>query len=217
MKGMRTINTAIFLIVALMFSCEDIFVDDISSQEVTLIAPADSVNTHETNQLFLWEPIEGASKYQVTFFSPDRATAGAVVLDSTVNETSFKLSLDPASYEWCVSATNGVYSTVTSCHKLIISESLESKQIKLLAPADKLETSKSGQVFWWEPVSGATEYTLVVVSPSLLKLDQIVLDTAIAKTSFTKELEVGKYEWCVKASDGKVTTEMFCRTLEVVD
>jgi hypothetical protein len=217
MTRIRLTKTFIFLAVSVTLSCEDILVDDISANEVILVAPADSVSTYETNQQLLWDPVIGVTEYQLTLFSPDLATAGSVLLDTVLTANSFKLSLNPGAYEWCVKGSNGFYSTAAACRKLIVQESVGAKQIKLLAPADELRTSKLKQTFWWEALTGATQYTLIIVSPDLLTLDQIVLDTTLTKTSVTKELEVGKYEWCVKASDGKTATEMFCRTLEITE
>jgi hypothetical protein len=217
---MRLINynkAIIFFSITAIMSCEDIFVADIASSEVTLVAPADSADTYETMQMFLWEQVKGATEYNITLFSPDLATAGSVILDSVVVEPSFKVSLAPGAYEWCVKASNGFYTTRIACNKLVIKEGVGAKQVQLIAPADDSESSNAEQIFWWEPVSGAMEYTLIVVSPDLLTPNRVLLDTIIKKNLFIKELLIGEYEWCVKAGDGRTTTDMFCRTLKIVE
>lgn len=214
---MRRKSKVGFFILCLMAACSDILVEDISDEVVSIVAPADSVSTYDAEQLLLWDPVEGATEYELIIFTPDLARASSIVLDTVISQTSFRTALIPASYEWCVRAGNGAYSTVQTCHKLIVKEDLENGEVILLAPADALSTKTTKQTFLWTPVSGATEYHLTIVSPDLLAVERVVVDEVITKTSFRVELIPGQYEWCVTAGDGTKVTASVCRKLEIAE
>jgi len=217
MKARRIINGLVCLLLFTAIACSDIFVENITDSVVTIIAPADSVFTYDKEQSLLWEPVNGATEYRLLIFTPDQATASSIVVDTTLTATSFKAGLPPASYEWCITASNGAYTTASTCNKLIVLDDLSDTELLLLAPGDGLSTSTPQVTFSWEKVPGATGYHLRVASPDFDAIETMVIDTTVSTTSFKATLEVGDYEWCVIGVSGEKQTSATCRKLQIVE
>jgi hypothetical protein len=204
-----------YCLITVIVSCDDIFVDDISDESITLIAPNDSLLTQELNHTFVWEKLQGATEYQVII------SAGAVLTDTIVAKTSLFHKLDTGVYQWCVRGMNGGYETPFSCRSLEIGEKIpediSAEIVVLTAPSNNLETKNTKQVFLWESVEGATKYELIIASPSLASPENGVVTKVLNTTTYTAELELGKYQWCVKAMNRKYKTENSCNFLEVID
>lgn len=90
---------------------------------------------------------------------------------------------------------------IISCSEFI-ERSVENRKVILLAPADKQESSKYNQNFWWEPVEDALFYRLQVVSPDFNSPAELIVDTLIGRDKFEFSLSPGKYEWRVRAENG---------------
>tara|TARA_R110002051_G_scaffold2660_1_gene14286 strand:+ start:29010 stop:29363 length:354 start_codon:yes stop_codon:yes gene_type:complete len=95
----------------LLFSCEAIFVEDISQENVVLIAPSDNSEVATGNIHFNWQGIVDATNYQIQIATPNFNQASQVVLDSTVTATFFLKELGIGDYEWRIKASNSDYST----------------------------------------------------------------------------------------------------------
>ena len=61
----------LFALSSLLLSCEDIFEEDLSHEEVRIIAPADGVSVDAGTVMFLWEEVPGATSYRITVVSPE--------------------------------------------------------------------------------------------------------------------------------------------------
>jgi hypothetical protein len=217
MKAIPIIKaTAVFLI-SLLISCDDILVEDISDKEVVLMAPANSVQIRKAEQILLWEAVAGATQYEVFVFSPDLASAKEIVIDTIVTKPTFLVRLPAASYEWCVKASNGAFETNLACHKLIVKEDLSERTVTLVSPPADHQNNKTTQHFLWNKVPGASQYNLIIVSPNLASANDVVVNTTISKNSFSWDLPVGDYEWCVTAMDDEESTPVACNKLEVTD
>ena len=72
------IITRIFIIsiasIGILFGflrCDDIFEDDISTENISLYAPSDSIVTKIITHTFWWEEVEGADEYNLQIVTPD--------------------------------------------------------------------------------------------------------------------------------------------------
>lgn len=82
-----------------------------------------------------------------------------------------------------------------------IEPSLSGAKVKLLAPADHLESNVYKQVFWWEKVNDASMYRLQIASPSFSVISKLVLDTLISSDKFFFEMSPGTYQWRVRVQN----------------
>lgn len=86
---------------------------DISSEQVVLLAPADTTVFSTTDTInFSWENIVGAEQYSVQIATPNFDNALEIIKDDTITNTSYSVSnLSANSYEWRVKAINPDYET----------------------------------------------------------------------------------------------------------
>lgn len=90
--------------------------------------------------------------------------------------------------------------------KEFIEPSIEKREVKLLAPANRSEGTQYSQTFWWEGVEDALKYRLQVVTPNFEAASRLILDTVINLDKFNFTLEPGNYEWRVRAENGSSQT-----------
>lgn len=128
---MRIFNSISFLIsVVFLSSCEEILeVQDISDEQVMLLAPADSTVVSRTTVNFTWNEVVEATNYHVQVAQPNFLEASQIVMDtlvavdSTYLGPSFTKSLLDSSYEWRVKALNSDFETEYKTHSFTVQTS----------------------------------------------------------------------------------------------
>lgn len=95
---------------------------DISSEMVTLLAPANNTVFSTTETInFSWESVENASSYVIQIAQPNFANAVEIIEDVTQTWTSFSVSnLQINSYEWRVKAKNSDSETAYSLNSFSV-------------------------------------------------------------------------------------------------
>ena len=108
---MKKNNFLIFLFcfcctVFTVLSCEDVIETNLSSEEVIITAPSDSITAPRGSVNFIWEELNGAVQYQFQVASPRFDSVVSFIEDSTLNNPFISLSLDSGRYQWRVRAKN---------------------------------------------------------------------------------------------------------------
>lgn len=80
----------------------------------------------------------------------------------------------------------------------IIEPDITSKQVEIKSPADGITIQTITPTFTWNAVDGATKYNIQIAYPSFDKV-QVLYDTTITKTVYSKQLNSGIFEWKVRA------------------
>ena len=106
--------------------------------------------------------------------------------------------------------------TFYSCEEVLLEDDISGETITLLAPLDNAQFFSTSITFTWEPVQYATKYRLQIAKPNFATATEIVLDTEITATSFTQQLNIGEYEWRVKAINSAYETNYVTRKVTVV-
>ena len=103
-------HLAIAFILLNAFGCDDIIaVDDVSNQNLDVLAPADNALLISGDLNFSWYPINETTSYHVQIVTPDFENAQQMVLDSLTQKTNVTINLNPGIYEWRVRAENSEY------------------------------------------------------------------------------------------------------------
>ena len=103
-----------------------------------------------------------------------------------------------------------------SCEEVLMEDDISEETVVLLAPADNAQFFSTSVTLTWEPVQYATKYRLQIAKPNFATATEIVLDTELTSTSFTQQLNIGEYEWRVKAINSAYETSYVARRLTVV-
>ncbi|MBS7256721.1 hypothetical protein [Flavobacterium branchiicola] len=104
-----------------------------------------------------------------------------------------------------------------SCEEILTVPNISKNEVILIAPANNSLLSSTGVTLSWEAVENAEKYHIQIAIPSFEAAQQLVLDTIVAKNSFTQQLNIGKYEWRVKALNSAYETVYTKRNFEILN
>lgn len=121
----------------LLAGCEDFFEEDISNENVRIIAPVNGVAVEAGEINFLWKEVKGATAYHITIVSPNFAEAGTVVADeiltndSITRYRSYSCEIGPGDYQWSLAAMNSAYLTQATIFSLqVMTQNEDNKEVK---------------------------------------------------------------------------------------
>lgn len=95
---------------------------------------------------------------------------------------------------------------LNSC-SLITEPDISGSEVYLIAPYDCLRTTTATHTFWWDYVSDAEKYNLIIVSPSWDSVISLVVDTNVSGNKFYYTLNPGDYDWAVSAYNYSSATD----------
>lgn len=105
------------------FSVNPEEVEDISSEVVTLLAPANSVTLSEGNVNFSWDNVENADAYSIQIAQPDFDNAIEIIENESTANTNYTVTnMTANNYEWRVKATNAISETDYTTQSFTVEE-----------------------------------------------------------------------------------------------
>ncbi len=99
----------------------------------------------------------------------------------------------------------------------ILEDDISNDEVALFAPAEGVQLDSGSVTFVWDPLEGALDYRLLLVSPDFENPAQVWADTITTGTSFTIPLAAGTYTWGVNAANTAYTTAFFTRSFSIVE
>jgi len=93
-----------------------------------------------------------------------------------------------------------------ACDDIIEVEDISGSTVSILAPVDDSLLTDPAVNFSWTLVQDAERYTLQIATPNFETATQIVLDTTVTTNNFIKILDIGSYEWRVRAENSDYQT-----------
>lgn len=208
---MKNFILLIFLIVG-TYSCSDIFEEEIFTEKIQLLSPADNVETESSNINFNWEPIEGCDSYLLKVATPDFITPENIITEDEILQTEFSIDLEAGEYEWFVVGENSTYSTIPS-DTFALSVGLDTTQnlsgtiITLLTPEDDFFINSQDITFLWQPVASVIEYNLQLSSPDFSNSTFFLDNVRISTDNYDiTSLPEGEYSWRVRGENNQGVT-----------
>jgi hypothetical protein len=113
----------------LFFSCDDVFEQDISNINVTLLGPMNGLETESVIHTFLWEIVKGADSYNFQIVSPNFHSIESVVMDTILVDSKILITLKPGKFQWRVNAVNSYFKSSYTTYDLTIAKSPESNNL----------------------------------------------------------------------------------------
>ncbi len=111
----------------------------------------------------------------------------------------------------------GILFSILSCDDIIFEEDISESFVHILAPVNNAQVRAGNISFNWEPVTYANAYQLQIALPNFANAQQIVLDTIISNTSFSKILLPNNYEWRLRAENSAFETVYFTNLLSITE
>ncbi len=109
--------------------------------------------------------------------------------------------------------------TVVACDEeggLLIETDISNRTVTLIAPSDNTEVSSNTIFFDWNAVEDATSYEFQIATPDFDNPAQLVANTVDSLTASQVELNVGTYQWRVKALNSNYETAYSTASFRVV-
>jgi len=100
----------------------------------------------------------------------------------------------------------GIVILLNACTDILETD-ISGQEVKILSPLDRATVTTPQSIFWWEPLDGATQYELQVVSPSFKSIINLHADTVLKQNIFTMELPQGVYQWRIRAQNSAYQTK----------
>lgn len=100
----------------------------------------------------------------------------------------------------------GLLALIFSCQAMTEVEDISQKTVTALAPTDNSVLSTENITFSWESINDAEHYRLQIATPTFGEATQIVVDSLVSTTSFSKELTPNNYQWRVRAENSGYVT-----------
>ena len=87
------------------------------------------------------------------------------------------------------------------CEDIFV-ENISDNSVETVTPADGVVLQAGEISFVWEELYGATNYRVIIVSPSFSNIQSYVCDSTLTETQLDITLSaVGLYEWSIQAGN----------------
>ena len=202
----------VFLIALLgvVGACDVFLETDLTDSEVILLAPAEGLETERFTLTFWWDPVAGATEYQLQIVSPSWDRIELLHLDTLTEDNQIDVTLSPGQYAWAVRALNSAYASAWSEGTFTIdtTSDLSIQEFALISPAAGARLNTEEVTFTWDELSIADAYEFQMLSSP-------AFDTLLSANQFTYTFPQanGTYAWRVVArnssSENRSTTRDF--------
>lgn len=113
---------------------------------------------------------------------------------------------------WFVCAICALF--VVTCSD-ILEEDISNLSLKVNSPKDSIVFNAGEVIFWWEPMTGASGYEIIVGSPSFDSLQTLILDSLLLETKIAANFSPGRYEWMVRGRNSGYESKYVKRFFQV--
>lgn len=205
----KSVSIVLLGLVLLSTGCKEFIEPSIENKKVILLAPSNATESSQYSQTFWWDYVENALQYRLQVVSHDFNNASRLILDTVVTDNKFTYTLDPANYEWRVSAENGSSATpFTKATFVIRPTSIEEQQVQLQLPANNSLTNQSNTIFRWLRLFGADTYHLQIDTNNFEDETTLFFDRTTPNLEFIVTLSKDKiYRWRVKGANATVESK----------
>ena len=203
MMILKNLSKVLLGLVLFASGCSEFIEPSIEKEKVVLLSPADGTEGNDYSQTFWWEEVPDAFQYRLQVVMPDFNKTVKLVLDTVVQSTKFRYTLDPGNYQWRVSAQNGSSATPYTLASFVVHPStIEEQQVQVEAPANNLVSNQNNTAFRWLKLFGAERYRLQIDTNNFEDESVLFFDRTTTNLEFTVSLGKDKlYRWRVRAEN----------------
>jgi hypothetical protein len=169
---------------------------DFQSNIVILNTPSNNLITKIALQSLIWQPIIGATGYQIQIYNE----SNAIISDKTVTAANLSYTFLQGNYQWKVRATNGTQQTLYSSRSILVDTTAPNAPL-LSSPTNASTTTNNDISFQWSrtPILGSVEKdSIYIYKNSALTILHQKKET---NSPFSQKLDLGNYYWFVKSFD----------------
>lgn len=104
-----------------------------------------------------------------------------------------------------------------SCDDIIEVEDISQDRVQVLAPTDNVTLNTTNVIFSWQALNDAEQYQLQIATPNFEEAAQIVEDTIVTNTAYTRTLEANNYQWRITALNSAFASQTETITFTIED
>lgn len=94
----------------------------------------------------------------------------------------------------------------SACSDIVTVEDISNETVILLAPTNQAILNITDLTFSWQSVEEAESYHIQIATPTFEAALQIVEDSTVTATNYSKVLTANNYEWRVRAENSAYET-----------
>ncbi|PCI94574.1 MAG: hypothetical protein COB15_13715 [Flavobacteriales bacterium] len=190
----------------MLFSCDDFVEKDIENEAISLLSPKNNLLTIQPTHTFWWDLLEGAEVYNMQIVEGTFSAVTYLVLDTTINNNKFSVTLYPGSFQWRVRGQNNGGETHYTTFNLTIDSTLDISNIHvpLSLPLDNEITNSDSITFTWQSITGADVYNIEIHDGAWGT--QYSTPASMTATTYTEVLPEGIYVWAVSGFNNTTLT-----------
>ena len=102
-----------------------------------------------------------------------------------------------------------------NCDDITEVDDISNENVTVLERADSSVLTIIDINFSWNAIEDAEQYRLQIATPDFETATQVVLDTTIVNSNFTQTLELGSYQWRVRAENSEYQTAFTTQSFTV--
>ena len=102
-----------------------------------------------------------------------------------------------------------------ACEDIVGVTDISEEKVSVLAPVEGVTVTEAKVTFNWEVLEDADQYNIQIATPTFDTATQIVTDSTLALTSFSKALTNGNYEWRIRAENSGYKTNYSTQQLVI--
>lgn len=192
--------------ISLLWACSDFIEPSIEHRNITILAPADKIETNSYQQTFWWNPLTDALAYRLQVVSPNFDSVSKLIIDTLIRNEKFVYTLDPGKYQWRVRGENGnSVSNFSNRFLEVFPSSLTDQILQVTSPVNGIYTSNQLLKFEWLRLFGAKNYRLQLDTNNFQDENKMTLNVTTDNLTFLHNLlEEGTYQYRIRAEN---TTE----------
>ncbi len=170
---------------------------DFQSNMVVLSTPANNLITKTALQTLSWQPIIGATGYQVQIYD----AANTIIANQTTTNPTMSYTFPDGALQWRVRATNGTQQTLYTAQSILV-DTIIPNVPTATSPANATNLTAGSINFQWTrtPIAGSVEKDHIYIYKDAALT---ILQTDNETTSpFTTTISTpGTYYWYLKSND----------------
>lgn len=203
----------LLLLPIFLFSCDDVFEEDITEETLVVISPSESSIIESNVVNFQWTELEGAKKYRIEVYD----ITDDKILDTLIaNKTNFIYPMSQGNYKWKARGENFAYQSKYSTlvnFSVVETLDLTNQQVILSSPNDQKFTNALSVNCSWQDLAAADSYDFELINitsgSSVLQQSGIVSPAfTISDTYLSTD---AKYQWKVKGRNATSATDFASR------
>lgn len=198
------------------YTSRSILVDATAPNTPELTSPENEVELLDKKINFSWqrETIGGSVEIDSLYIYQDALLSQLVFKDRMATK-EFELELLPNDYYWFVKSFDqaGNVSESSVLNTFTVLEGISTKIVELVSPEDELTTNISTQLFTWNLIENASNYTVQILKNNGTNPLVFEFDTSLTQKEIS--LQDGTYYWQVKAMNAFDETQYSKRTMLV--